>query len=88
VPDCIQDFYQEQYNTAATATTLTYCNRELIQAILSLLINDRFVDAYQHGLVLECGDGHTRRLFPRILLYSADYLEKCVHSDRALVSQY
>ena len=70
------------------ATTLTHCNRELIQAILSLLIDDRFVDTYQHGLILECGDGHTRRLFPHILLYSADYLEKCVHSNHALVSQY
>jgi len=53
-----------------------HCKRELAQAIISLIINDRFVDAYHQGFVLECGDGHQRRLFPRIIMYSADYPEK------------
>jgi hypothetical protein len=51
-----------------------------MQAILSLIINDRFVDAYRDGFTLKCGDGHLRRLFPRIVMYSADYPEKCVHA--------
>jgi len=76
LPDKIQDFYQEWYKTTAMAATLTHCKRELMHVIFSLLINDRFVDAYQHGLVLNCGDGHRRRLFPRILMYLADYISK------------
>jgi hypothetical protein len=76
LPDSIQDTYQEHYNTSATAATLTHCKRELIHAIMSLILDDRFVDAYRHGFVLECGDGHRRRLFPRIIMYSADYPEK------------
>lgn len=32
--------------------------------------------AYEHGFVLLCGDGITRRLFPRFFCYSADYPEK------------
>jgi hypothetical protein len=46
--------------------------------ILSVILNEKFVDAYQNGFVLECGDGIWRRLFPRILMYSADYPEKRV----------
>jgi hypothetical protein len=60
----------------AKADTLTHCKRELIHAIFSLILNERFVDIYQNGFVIECGDGHRRRLFPRILMYSADYPEK------------
>lgn len=76
LPDTIQDFYQQQYNTSATAATLTHCKRELIHAVFSVILNERFVDAYRHGFVIECGDSCHRRLFPRIIMYSADYPEK------------
>jgi hypothetical protein len=74
--DTIQDVYQKEYNTTATAATLTHCKRELIHAIFSIILNDRFVDVYENGFILECGDGHRCRLFPHILMYSADYPEK------------
>ena len=48
--------------------------------IWHLLIDADFVDAYVHGMLIECGDGVTRRVFPRILTYSADYPEKYMHS--------
>jgi hypothetical protein len=47
-----------------------------MHAIFSLILNDRFVNAYRDGIVIECGDGHRRKLFPRIMMYSADYPEK------------
>jgi hypothetical protein len=31
-----------------------------------------------HGIVIECCDGITRRFYPRILTYSADYPETYV----------
>lgn len=43
---------------------------------LRLLLDDEFVEAYKHGIVVDCADGLRRRLFPRIFTYSADYPEK------------
>ena len=44
--------------------------------VWSLLLDDEFLQAYQHGVVLECADGVFRRVYPRIFTYSADYQEK------------
>lgn len=55
----------------------THCKRELMHAIWVLLLSDKdFMHAYKHGIVVECVDGILRRLFPRLLTYSADYPEK------------
>ncbi|KAI0309335.1 hypothetical protein OF83DRAFT_1072198, partial [Amylostereum chailletii] len=35
-----------------------------------------FVEAYTHGIVVDCPDGVTRRFYPRIFTYSADYPER------------
>lgn len=40
------------------------------------MMDPEFLHAYRHGIVVHCGDGITRRLFPRIFTYSADYPEK------------
>lgn len=40
------------------------------------MLDPEFIHAYHNGVVVQCGDGITRRLFPRIFTYSADYLEK------------
>jgi hypothetical protein len=34
------------------------------------------MEAYEHGVVIDCGDGIRRRIFSRIFFYSADYPEK------------
>lgn len=49
-----------------------------MQKIWLLLLDDEFMDAYTRGIKLVCGDGVTRRIFPRIFTYSADYPEKYV----------
>ncbi len=41
-----------------------------------LLSDEEFKEAYRHGILLECGDGIIRRLFPRFCTYAADYPEK------------
>ncbi|EMD39369.1 hypothetical protein CERSUDRAFT_134414, partial [Gelatoporia subvermispora B] len=76
IPDTIQDVYTLIYGIAATAAVLTFCKRELFQAIWLLLLDDDFLHAYVHGFVILCGDGIRRRMFPRFLTYSADYPEK------------
>lgn len=60
-----------------TPTLLAFCRRELYQGSWLLLIQDpEFLHAYQYGIIITCADGITRRIFPRIFTYSADYPEK------------
>lgn len=58
------------------------------------LLDDNFLEAYQHGIVLRSADGILRRVYPRIFTYSADYPEKyvllsgnlhCMFDDRSRV---
>lgn len=55
---------------------MTHCKRELMQAVYQILLNDEFMHAYKHGIVMKFADGILRRLFPRLFTYSADYQEK------------
>jgi hypothetical protein len=57
---------------------MAHCHREFFHAQWKLLLDDEFMAAYEHGIVITCGDGITRRVFPRIFTYSADYPEKYV----------
>ena len=41
-----------------------------------VLLDEEFLDAYKHGVVLKCADDVFRRVYPRILTYSADHPEK------------
>ncbi len=47
-----------------------------MHALWLLLLDEEFLHAYEHGIVIRCGDGITRHVFPRIFTYSADYPEK------------
>ena len=47
-----------------------------MQKIWMLLLDDDFVAAWRSGILIQCGDGILRRIFPRIFTYSADYPEK------------
>lgn len=62
---------------SASSALLAYCRRELFHAAWKELLKDEeFLHAYRYGIVLKCSDGVTRRIFPRIFSYSADYPEK------------
>lgn len=47
-----------------------------MHAVWQLLLDDEFMEAYEHGIVITFADGIARRVFPRIFTYSADYPEK------------
>lgn len=47
-----------------------------MHAVLQKVFDDDFVNAYHHGIVIHCADGISRRVYPRIFTYSADYPEK------------
>jgi hypothetical protein len=57
---------------------MTHCRREVLHAQWNILLDDEFLEAYMHGIVIMCCDGILRRFYPRILTYSADYPEKYV----------
>ena len=66
---------------SVSAALMAHCRRELFhEAWRILLEDDEFLKAYVNGIVLTCSDGITRRVFPRIFTYSADYPEKSVIS--------
>ena len=66
----------KQFGKPATAHLLTHLRRELMHEIWKVLLDDDFIEAYTNGILIEFIDGVTRRVFPRILTYSADYPEK------------
>ena len=70
------DFYMKTFGCPPSADVRTFCKRELFNQMWLLLLDDKFMEAYEHGIVWMCGDGILRRIFPRIFTYSADYPEK------------
>ena len=64
---------------APTAAFTTHCHRELMHEQWKILLDDEFLEAWKHGIVIRCPDGLLRRFYPRIFSYSADYPEKWVY---------
>jgi hypothetical protein len=55
---------------------MAHCHREIYNAQWEIILDDEFLEAYEHGIVIMCCDGIRRRFYPRIFTYSADYKEK------------
>ncbi len=49
-----------------------------MQGVWLLVLDDAFMDAYENGMLVECGDGVTRRVFLRLFTYTTDYPERYV----------
>ena len=78
VPDNFADAYKKEFGIAPMADVMTHCKRELIHAVIELILQGRFAEAYTEGIIIEFPDGIKRRVFPRFFSYSADYPEKSV----------
>ncbi|KIK32956.1 hypothetical protein CY34DRAFT_813946 [Suillus luteus UH-Slu-Lm8-n1] len=78
LPDSIKDVLSGLSGISKTGMSSlhTHCRRELFQGCWEILLDEDFLRAYRHGIVLRCADGMLRRVFPRIFTYSADYPEK------------
>ena len=67
------------FDHAVPPASLKQLKHDIMQGIWSSLLNcPDFVDVHTNGLVILCGDGRWRRLFPRLFAYSADYVERYV----------
>ncbi|KAJ7163736.1 hypothetical protein C8R46DRAFT_1221491 [Mycena filopes] len=77
LPDTITDFVAAFIPMKTRrAAVLTHCRRELMHQVWKLMLDDEFIAAYEHGIVIHCVDGVWRQVYPRIFTYSADYPEK------------
>ncbi|KDN35424.1 hypothetical protein RSAG8_11601, partial [Rhizoctonia solani AG-8 WAC10335] len=76
LPDHIKDRIAELNGRPASPALLAHLRRELMHAVLHELLDNEFLHAWRHGIVIKCADGITRRVFPRIFTYSADYPER------------
>jgi hypothetical protein len=82
LPDRVKDLLSSLPRISKSGITAlhTHCQRELFHACWDTLLDEEFLHAYRHGMVLKCADGVLRRIFLHIFTYSADYPKKCVLS--------
>ncbi|KAG0698052.1 hypothetical protein DFH29DRAFT_1003197 [Suillus ampliporus] len=78
LPDRIKNTFRNLgvVTKSGIAALFAHCRRELFQGCWDILLDDEFIHAYHHGIIMRCTDGILRRMFPRIFTYSADYPEK------------
>ncbi|KAL5514487.1 hypothetical protein ACEPAG_2576 [Sanghuangporus baumii] len=89
LPASIQDAYKDYFGRTASADALTFLKCELMQAVLKLvLFQPDFLEAYTEGITFICSDGVTQRLFPRFMVYSADYPERMLVATLRNNAQY
>ncbi|KIM75847.1 hypothetical protein PILCRDRAFT_98847 [Piloderma croceum F 1598] len=78
LPDSFKDFASTQTagGKAPSSPFMTHCHREFFHEQWKVLLDDAFIEAWKHSMVILCCDGIHRRFYPRIFTYSADYPEK------------
>jgi hypothetical protein len=76
IPDSIDEILVDIAPKTQRPALKAHCRRELMHETWRFLMDDEFLYAYQHGIVILCADGIQRRVYPRIFTYSADYPEK------------
>ncbi|KAG2342775.1 hypothetical protein BDR05DRAFT_976388 [Suillus weaverae] len=77
LPDSFKDFACAFTNgKGAGYECTTHCQCELFQAQWKVLLDNKFLEAHQHGIIIHCCDGIKCRFYPQLFTYSADYPEK------------
>ncbi|KAG8729295.1 hypothetical protein FRC10_004102 [Ceratobasidium sp. 414] len=76
LPDEVNEQITKMHKKPPTDALITHLRCELMHAVWVALLDDEFIEAWRTGVVIDCADGVRRRVFPRILTYSADYPEK------------
>ena len=76
LPAALLQYYEHVHGVPPTADVIRFLKHELAQQIWLLLLDERFMAAFRDGILVLCGDGILRRLFLRIIIYTADYPEK------------
>ncbi|KAF8883752.1 hypothetical protein CPB84DRAFT_1686207 [Gymnopilus junonius] len=78
LPDDFEDIYMKKYGKPPSKSVITHMKRKIIQKVWELLLDDKFMRAYQHGIIIRCADIIVCRFFPCFFTYSVDYPEKVI----------
>ena len=78
LPNSFKDFASTQIGGGQAPTTAftTHCHWDLMHEQWKILLDDEFLEAWKHGIILLCPDGISQWFYPQIFTYSADYPEK------------
>jgi hypothetical protein len=76
IPNSIDEILMDTAPKSQQPPLKAHCCCELMHEVWPLLLDDEFLHAYMHGIVLMCIDGIKQQIYPRIFTYSADYPEK------------
>ncbi|KAF9455142.1 hypothetical protein BDZ94DRAFT_1380273, partial [Collybia nuda] len=77
LPDQFKDFVTSHAGPSGLGGAfMVHCHHELFHAQWKTILDDEFMEAYMHGVVIQCPDGLYRRFYLRLFTYSADYPEK------------
>ena len=78
LPASFKEFATSQSGGEAAPSDafMTFCHRELMHTQWKVLLDDDFIEAWRHGILIECCDGMYRPFYPRIFTHSGDYPEK------------
>ena len=81
LPDSFKDFASTQMGggCAPTAAFTTHCHWELMHEQWKILLDDEFLEAWKHSIVIWYPDGLLQWFYPWIFTYSADYPKKWVY---------
>ena len=55
---------------------MTYCHHKIYDAQWDIILDNEFLAAYTHSIVVQCCDGVWCCFYPQISTYSTDYQEK------------
>ena len=88
LPDSFADEYMKEFGIAPPPDVITHCRRELYHAVITLILEGKFAEAYKHGIIIRFPDGISRCVFPRFYCYSADYPEKSALPLPPMLSQW
>ena len=79
LPDNFKDFATRNAGGKCPSDAFfAHCHCELFHEQWKVLLNDKLIDAYKHGIILICCDEIKRWFYPQIFTYSTDYPEKWV----------
>ena len=77
LPDAFKAFATDHLGgKGPNSTFMAHCQREIFHAQWVIILDDEFLEAYEHGTVIKCCDDIQRHFYPHIFIYSADYREK------------
>ncbi|KAI0738551.1 hypothetical protein C8Q80DRAFT_1124699 [Daedaleopsis nitida] len=60
--DAFKAFYTSVFGRTPTDEARRFCKRELFQQIWKLILDGDFIEAYEHGFLITCGDDYPEKM--------------------------